>query len=142
VAHSVQGHCFLIFCQEGRADSVSAVVSGNVESDGVAQWRVLFAQYEANNFFAVERDHAIRRGQRQKVVQRYSRVRDARRKAGLVEAMEGAEIVLFVSSEGQCHKSTRTGNEIGKMRGSVLGVIVTRWPQNCWLTIPASPDFS
>jgi hypothetical protein len=76
------------------------MVSGNVESDGVAQRRVLFAQYEANNLFAVERDHAIRGGQREKVVQGYSRVSDAGWKAGLVETMQGAEIALLVSSEG------------------------------------------
>jgi hypothetical protein len=78
---------------------------GGVESDDVGERRIFFSEDEADDAvrMVVQGDEAIGAGEIEEILESPFAVGDARDETGLVEFVEGGEVVGVVGADGEGH---------------------------------------
>src|SRR5438270_12967506 len=79
---------------------------GNIQSNDVCEWRIFFRYDKTYNLPLFFGHQTIRAWKVQKVAQHGFRVSDPRREAGLVQAVEGEEVVCLVAAKRDRHGLT------------------------------------
>jgi hypothetical protein len=68
----------------------------DIQGDNVGKRGIFFRQDKPGNALTIRRNDAIRAGNRQKIVQRSLRIRNPGREAGLIQPVQGGEVVRLV----------------------------------------------
>ena len=102
--------------QQIAAYVLAAVWLKHVQRDDVCARPLELRQNEAEMLFAVECHQAVRPGQTQKPSQHAFRIGDAGRVAGLVNFVEGVEVLGLVRSQTDFH-GAYTSRMTGRIKG-------------------------